>query len=92
MPSGAPMTRDEARAAILKVFAERFEIKDPDQDEDLREVYEFDSIDAVELLREIELLLGSPLTYEEKKGAMEIRTVGQIVDYVLRLAAARPSA
>ena len=84
------MTRDAVRDAILKVFAERFEIKDPGEDEDLREVYEFDSIDAVELLREIELLLGSPLTYEEKKGAMEIRTVGQIVDYVLSLAATRP--
>lgn len=86
------MTPDAVRAAILKVFAERFEIKDPGLDEDLREAYEFDSIDAVELLREIELLLGSPLTYEEKKGAMEIRTFGQIVDYVLRLAAARPAA
>ncbi len=27
----------------------------------------------------------------EKKGAMEIRTVGQIVDYVLALAATRPA-
>lgn len=86
------MTRDAARDAILKVFAERFEIRDPGPDEDLREAYEFDSIDAVELLREIELLLGSPLTYEEKKAAMEIRTFGQIVDYVLALAAARPAA
>ena len=85
------MTRDAVRTAILKVFAERFEINDPGEDEDLREAYEFDSIDAVELLREIELLLGSPLTYEEKKGAMEIRTVGQILDYVLALAAARPA-
>lgn len=85
------MTRDAVHTAILHVFAERFEIKDPGLDEDLREVYEFDSIDAVELLREIELLLGSPLTYEEKKGAMEIRTVGQIVDYVLALAATRPA-
>lgn len=85
------MTPDAARDAILKVFAERFEIKDPGLDEDLREAYEFDSIDAVELLREIELLVGSPLTLEEKKAAMEIRTVGQIVDYVLALAAARPA-
>lgn len=86
------MTPDAVRAAILNVFAERFEIKDPGPDEDLREAYEFDSIDAVELLREIEVLLGRPLTYEEKKGAMEIRTFGQVVDYVLRLAATRPAA
>ena len=85
------MTRDAVRTAILKVFDERFEIKNPGEDEDLRETYEFDSIDAVELLREIELILGSPLTYEEKKGAMEIRTVGQIVDYVLARAATRPA-
>jgi acyl carrier protein len=85
------MTRDAVRTALLKVFAECFEIKDPGEGESLREVYEFDSIDAVELLREIELLLGSPLTYEEKKGAMEIRTFGQIVDYVLALAATRPA-
>jgi len=60
------------------------------EDEDLREVYEFDSIDAVELLRESSCSSAHPLTYEEKKGAMEIRTFGQILDYVLALAASRP--
>jgi len=85
------MTRDYIRDAILKIFSERFEIDQPSLAEDLRDAYEFDSIDAIELLREIELLLGSALTREEKKAAMEIRTIDQIVDYVLALAATRPA-
>lgn len=85
------MTRDHVRDAILKIFSERFEIEQPGLDQDLRDAFEFDSIDAIELLREIELLLGSTLTREEKKAAMEIRTIDQIVDYVLALAAARPA-
>jgi acyl carrier protein len=85
------MTRDYVRDAILKIFSERFEIEQPGLDQDLRDAYEFDSIDAIELLREIELLLGSTLTREEKKAAMEIRTIDHIVDYVLALAATRPA-
>ena len=76
------MTRDKIRASILKVFSDRFEIDHPGLDEDLREVYEFDSIDAIELLREIELMLGTVLTLNQKKAAMNIRTINQIVDYV----------
>ena len=72
------MTRDEICASILKIFADRFEIDQPSMDEDLRELYEFDSIDAIELLREIELMLGTALTRDEKKLAMEIRTIDQI--------------
>lgn len=74
--------REEIQSRILKVFREQFEIKDPGLDEDLREVYEFDSIDAIELLREIEVMLGSKLTREEKKRAMDIRTINQILDYI----------
>ena len=48
----------------------------------LRETHEFDSIDAIELLREIEILLKTQLTQDEKKAAMDIRTINQIVDYV----------
>lgn len=86
------MTRDEIRTNILKVFHNRFEIDHPGLDEDLREAYEFDSIDAVELLREIELMLGTVLTRNEKKAAMDIRTIDQIVDYVAALAANRTAA
>lgn len=83
------MTRSEITAEILAVFAEQFEIMEPDLDDDLRDVHEFDSIDAIELLREIEQLLQSELTQAEKKQAMEIRTINQIVDYVERMAAVR---
>ena len=83
------MDRDEIRSEILKVFRDQFEIEDPGLDEDLREKYEFDSIDAVELLREIEIMLASELSKEEKKKAMEIRTINQILDYVQRLALSR---
>ena len=83
------MTREEIHSNILAVFAEAFEIDDPDPEDDLREVHEFDSIDAIELLAEIEKMLQSELTQDEKKQAMGIRTINQICDYVESLAAAR---
>jgi acyl carrier protein len=76
------MTRDEIKSEIIKIFRDLFEIENPGLDEDLRETYEFDSIDAIELLREIEILLGSELSLEEKKKAMEIRTINHILDYI----------
>ena len=78
----AAMTRDEIKLEIIKVFKDQFEIENPGLDEDLREIYEFDSIDAIELLREIEVLLQSELTRAEKKKAMDIRTINQILDYI----------
>jgi acyl carrier protein len=83
------MTRDEIRSDIIRIFSEQFEIENPGLDDDLREAYEFDSIDAIELLREIEILLGSELTRAEKKNAMEIRTINQILDYIELLAQSR---
>jgi acyl carrier protein len=83
------MTRDEIRSEVLRVFKEQFEIANPDLDENLRDAYEFDSIDAIELLREIEVLLGTQLTREEKKMAMDIRTINQILDYIESLASIR---
>ena len=79
------MTRAEIKKAIVRIFADQFEIENPGVDDDLRETYEFDSIDAIELLREIEILLSAQLTREEKKAAMDIRTINQIVDYVVGL-------
>ena len=79
------MTRDEIETAIVRIFADQFEIDNPGLDDDLREVHEFDSIDAIELLREIEILLGVQLAREDKKAAMDIRSISQIVDYVVRL-------
>jgi acyl carrier protein len=83
------MGRDAIQAAIMRIFDEKFEIREPGLDENLRDVYEFDSIDAVELLREIELLLDTQLTRAEKKSAMDIRTINQILDYIEALSLAR---
>ena len=80
------MTKTEITAAILNIFSKQFEIEEPGLDDDLRDVYEFDSIDAIELLREIEILLDTQLTRDEKVAAMEIRTINHIVDYVNDLA------
>ncbi len=77
------MTRDDIREKILSIFDEEFEISNPGLDDDLREAHGFDSIDAIELLREIEDMLGFELTQEQKKRAMDnIRTLNQILDYV----------
>ncbi len=76
------MQRNTIEKEILGIFKKQFEIEDPGLDENLAEVYEFDSIDAIELLKEIELLLDMELSRPEQKEAMEIRTVNQIIDYV----------
>jgi acyl carrier protein len=83
------MTRGEIQNTILKIFKEEFEIENPGLDDDLRDEHEFDSIDALELLGQIEGLLGSALTQDEKKQAMDIRTINQIIDYVELMAAKR---
>jgi len=83
------MTRNEITGNLLEIFSRQFEIEDPGLDDNLRDVYEFDSIDAIELLREIEIMLDDQLTREEKKKAMEIRTLNQIIDYVMDLAQTR---
>ena len=76
------MTREEIQIEILKILKNEFEIENPEMDDNLREKYHFDSIDAIQLLSEIEDLLGSELTLEEKTTAMDIRTINQICDYV----------
>ena len=83
------MTRDEVKSEIIRIFRDQFEIENPGIDDDLRDAYEFDSIDAIELLREIEIMLGSELTQAEKKNAMEIRTINNILDYIESLSSAR---
>jgi acyl carrier protein len=83
------MTRDQVTDAILEIFRREFEMEDPGLDDDLRETGEFDSVDAIELLLEIERLLKSELTHEEKQMAMEIRTIRQVIDYVELMATKR---
>lgn len=83
------MTRDEIKNELLRICREIFEFKDPGLDDDLREVYEFDSIDAIELLREIELMLDIKLTRKEKEAAMVTRTLNQVLDYIEAVKSAR---
>jgi acyl carrier protein len=83
------MTKDQITNAILEIFRREFEMENPGLDDDLRETGDFDSVDAIELLLEIERLLKSELTHEEKQMAMEIRTIRQVIDYVELMAAKR---
>ncbi len=86
------MTRDALTAELVRILKEDFEIDNPELDKPLRETYGFDSIDAIELLTHIEDLLETELTRDEKKLAMEIRTINQICDYIEDLLAARTAA
>ncbi|MEK6196466.1 MAG: acyl carrier protein [Deltaproteobacteria bacterium] len=83
------MNREQIQTEIIRIFSEQFEIENPGLDEDLRDAHGFDSIDAIELLSEIETLLKSELTRSEKKDAMGIRTINQILDYIELLAQTR---
>jgi acyl carrier protein len=83
------MTRQDIENEVRNLFLRDFEIENPELDANLREAYGFDSIDAIDLLLEIEKYLGSELTQEEKKQAMDIRTMRQIIDYIEAMAARR---
>lgn len=86
------MTRQDIENELRKIFLRDFEIENPELDANMREAYGFDSIDAIDLLLEIEKFLGSELTQEEKKQAMDIRTMRQIIDYIEKMAARREKA
>jgi acyl carrier protein len=83
------MTRQDIEKEVRAIFLREFEVENPEPDANLREAYGFDSIDAIELLLEIEKFLGSELTQAEKKKAMDIRTLNQIIDYIEMLAEKR---
>ena len=76
------MTRDVLQKKILAILTEDFEFEQPGLNDNLRDAHGFDSIDAIELLGKIELLLGFSLSREEKEKAMEIRTINDILDYI----------
>ena len=84
-----PMTRQEIEREVKNVFQREFEIENPEMDADLRETYEFDSIDAIELLLAIETFMGTEISQEEKKQAINIRTINQICDYIEKIAIKR---
>lgn len=83
------MTRQDIEQEVKNVFQREFEIDNPEMDADLRETYEFDSIDAIELLLAIETFLETEITQEEKKQAISIRTINQICDYIEKIAKKR---
>jgi len=83
------MTRDEIKSDILRLFTEEFEIEAPGLDDDLGIMHAFDSIDAIDLLREIEIMLDTELSIDEKDQAMTLRTINQILDYIELLSATR---
>lgn len=76
------MNRDEIEGGLLRIFREEFEIVSPGLDDNLREVHGFDSIDGIELLREIEIMTDVELTRDQKEVAMEIQTLNQLFTYV----------
>nr|MBF0221455.1 acyl carrier protein [Desulfobulbaceae bacterium] len=83
------MNRAEIQAKILQIFEELFEFENPGLEDNLRDDHGFDSIDAIELLGEIEKILGYTLSRAEKEKAMEIRTINDILDYVEAIVADR---
>ena len=83
------MTRQEIEREVKTIFQREFEIENPGMDDDLRETYEFDSIDAIELLLALENFLGYEITQEEKKQAINIRTINQICDYIEKIVKTR---
>jgi acyl carrier protein len=85
------MTKDEFKDKVLTILTEDFEFEQPGLDDNLRDDHGFDSIDAIELLGKIELILGFSFTREEKEQAMGIRTINDILDYVQGIQQSRNS-
>ena len=82
------MSRDELKKNILSILENEFEFEHPGLDDNLRDDHGFDSIDAIELLGKIELMLGFSLTRAEKEKAMGIRTINDILDYLEKIQSA----
>lgn len=91
-PAGRPfMNRDVIQEKILTILTEDFEFERPGLNDNLRDDHGFDSIDAIELLGKIELILGFTLSRAEKERAMGIRTINDILDYIETVSASRPA-
>ena len=79
---GKDMERVKIEEVILHIMADEFSIINPDKDVNLGEKYEFDSIDALETLSQVEQILEVELTMDEKKQLFDYRSINQIVDYL----------
>ena len=76
------MTREELQAQLTQILEQDFEFSNVAPGDNLRDVHGFDSIDAIELLAKLEKLLGFSISREEREGAMRIRTLADILDYI----------
>lgn len=85
------MSRDELQDKILSILEDDFEFEKPGLDDNLRDDHGFDSIDAIELLGKIELILGFSLSREEKEKAMGIRTINDILNYIEQIQSSNQS-
>jgi len=83
------MDREKIQATIIDFIETNFEMSGVGLDDDLNAVHGFDSIDAIELLREIETLMKTKLTRDEEEAAMSIRSVNEIVDFIEKAMADR---
>ncbi len=85
------MNRCEVEEKIIKALKEEFKLDHIQVDESLVDQYEFDSVDALNLLTAIEQVFEfkKPLSIQEERRAMEMlmvdSTVNHIVDYVVEL-------
>ncbi len=79
------MTRENLEKNIVAILVDEFEFENPGLNDNLRDVHGFDSIDAIELLAKIEEMLGFQLSRKEKEQAMSIRTINDILDYIVSM-------
>jgi acyl carrier protein len=84
------MTREQIEEILLKVLRERFHIENPDRHAVLSDAYDLDSIDALEMLTDLEDTHGIVLTQTQKKELFEHRTVDAIVGCIDRALHERP--
>ncbi len=85
------MNRDALQEKILTILIEDFEFDQPGLDDNLRDDHGFDSIDAIELLGKIEVILGFSLTREEKEKSMEVRSINDLLDFIEAVSSSRDS-
>ncbi|MBN2194743.1 MAG: acyl carrier protein [Polyangiaceae bacterium] len=76
------MTREEIENVLLNVLAKKFKINKPDHDKNLFEHYDFDSIDALEMLEDLETRHGFRLSLDQKKQLFEHRSINQLTRYL----------
>ncbi|MCB2186714.1 MAG: acyl carrier protein [Deltaproteobacteria bacterium] len=72
------MTPEVLEAYIREFLAREFEIIDPGRDENLPERYDFDSIDALELITALEDHFRVTLTVAQKKQLFQYRSIAGI--------------